>query len=97
MGIIWILLLVFVWVMVIQIFNIKENVWHEKKKTKKERSEKSKKTIKIIRSILWLMLFPLWIVTIILDKTLSLKDDNWITQALSDWVMGIDKNKKKPE
>lgn len=82
---------------VIRVMNMRDNSYEREKKTKKEKSEKSKKTIKIIRSILWLMLFPLWIVTIILDKTLFLKDDNWITQALSDWVMGIDKNKKKPE
>ena len=82
---------------VIRVMNMRDDSYERKKKTKKERSEKSKKTIKIIRSILWLILFPLWIVTIILDKTLFLKDDNWITQALSDWVMGIDKNKKKPE
>lgn len=82
---------------VIRVMNMRDDSYEREKKTKKERSEKSKKTIKIIRSILWLMLFPLWIVTIILDKTLFLKDDNWITQALSDWVMGIDKNKKKPE
>jgi len=82
---------------VIRVMNMRDDSYEREKKTKKERSEKSKKTIKIIRSILWLILFPLWIVTIILDKTLFLKDDNWITQALSDWVMGIDKNKKKPE
>ena len=82
---------------VIRVMNMRDNSYERRKKTKKEGSEKSKKTIKIIRSILWLMLFPLWIVTIILDKTLFLKDDNWITQALSDWVMGIDKNKKKSE
>ena len=82
---------------VIRVMNMRDNSYEREKKTKKERSEKSKKTIKIIRSILWLILFPLWIVTIILDKTLFLKDDNWITQALSDWVMGIDKNKKKSE
>ena len=82
---------------VIRVMNMRDDSYKREKKTKKERSEKSEKTIKIIRSILWLILFPLWIVTIILDKTLFLKDDNWITQALSDWVMGIDKNKKKPE
>ena len=43
MGIIWTILLVFVAVMVIQIFDIKENVWHEKKEKKSEDKKEVKK------------------------------------------------------
>ena len=44
MGIIWTVLLVFVWVMVMQIFDIKENVWHEKKEKKSEDKKEEKKS-----------------------------------------------------
>ena len=43
MGIIWTIFLVFVAVMVIQIFDIKENVRHEKKEKKSEDKKEVKK------------------------------------------------------
>ena len=43
MGIIWTVLLVFVGVMIIWGFDIKENVWHEKKEKKSEDKKEVKK------------------------------------------------------